>query len=431
MVIYKITNKINGKSYIGQTTGTFNTRYKKGKWWHYTDNILLKNAYKKYGEEAFSVEILEEEVASIDELNRLEIFYAEKYNVYSPNGYNLRGCGNNKFVLKETIEKQRVHSLKTRFVRKIDTWEIVEIKDLVRFCQDNNLSYNSMYSMIKGNREVVTTGGYCSESISKEDFEKRRKVRFKNEPIRLVDKDGQILFIENPKEFAEKNNLEKGSFYKLIHGQMLHYKGYRLPENIGKVSKNIKTFTLCKDFGPPQHFININKFCKDNGLCSSSISMVLGGKVKIHKGWHLESLTEEDLFMNGLYKKISIELLDPDGKLVFIKNLAFFCHKNNFPYASFFNMVKGYSKTCCGWTKKENHCMFDTYVSPDGVFYKSIGAKRICLAFGLNEACMNNIGNPKAQANYHKGWTCFRNENPPKVPVTLKQQGFLEKYVLY
>jgi len=44
---------------------------------------------------------------------------------------------------------------------------------------------------------------------------------------------------------------------------------------------------------------------------------------------------------------------------------------------------------------------------------------------------MNNIGNPKAQANYHKGWTCFRNENPPKVPVTLKQQGFLEKYVLY
>lgn len=430
MIIYKITNIINNKSYIGQTTGSFKTRYRAGKWWKYTDNILLINSHAKYGLSSFTVDILEENVPSIEELNRLEIFYAIKFNSYSPNGYNLRGCGDNKFCLPETIEKQRVHSLKTRYVRKIETWETIEIKDLVRFCQENGLSYSSMYSMIKGGREIVSTGGYCNINLTKREFESKRRVKFKNEPIWLSRNGGEIFYVENPKEFAKKHNLEKGSFYKLIAGQMLHYKGYRLPENIGKYAKNIKKFTLCKNFGTPQEFINLSNFCKEEGLSPMSMCKVLGGEMKIHRGWHLPNLTEEDLFMTGLYKKISVDLLDPDGKLVHIKNLAFFCHKNNYHYPSFFNLAKGVSRTCFGWTTSGNENLFNTYVSPNGVFYKSIGIKRICCAFDLNPACLNNIQNPKAQCNYHKGWTSFRNGNAPKVQVSLKEQGFLEKYVL-
>lgn len=98
MIIYRIINKLNGKCYVGQSISNFNKRYKGGKWWEYTHNVLLKNSIAKNGLENFEFEIIEDDVKNIDELNRLEIFYADKYNSYRPNGYNIRGCGDNKFV---------------------------------------------------------------------------------------------------------------------------------------------------------------------------------------------------------------------------------------------------------------------------------------------------------------------------------------------
>ena len=53
-VIYKITNKINGKSYIGQTTQGFDKRYgynlKRS-----TKNRHLKSAINKYGIDNFDI----------------------------------------------------------------------------------------------------------------------------------------------------------------------------------------------------------------------------------------------------------------------------------------------------------------------------------------------------------------------------------------
>lgn len=98
MIIYKITNKINGKIYIGQSIHQFNKRYRSGKWWLYTHNKYLKNSVDKYGLDNFDVEIIEEDVKSIEDLNFYEMKYADKYNSYTPYGYNIRGCGDNKFV---------------------------------------------------------------------------------------------------------------------------------------------------------------------------------------------------------------------------------------------------------------------------------------------------------------------------------------------
>lgn len=84
MIIYRIVNKLNGKSYIGQSVFNFNKRYKGGRWWDYTHNILLKNSIAKNGLENFEFEILENNVDNIEELNKLEIFYADKYNSYRP-----------------------------------------------------------------------------------------------------------------------------------------------------------------------------------------------------------------------------------------------------------------------------------------------------------------------------------------------------------
>lgn len=98
--IYKITNKINNKSYIGQSIN-IEARWKQhiytnsGSWIHM--------ALTKYGVENFSFEILQE--CNVDELNSLECKYIQEYNTLYPNGYN-RASGGNNFTSIETQYKK-------------------------------------------------------------------------------------------------------------------------------------------------------------------------------------------------------------------------------------------------------------------------------------------------------------------------------------
>lgn len=88
MYIYKITNNINGKIYIGQTIGTVKNRFDE----HCRSskcNTPIDKSIKKYGRDNFLVETIIE-TDSIDELNELEIFYIDKYNSTDKSiGYNI------------------------------------------------------------------------------------------------------------------------------------------------------------------------------------------------------------------------------------------------------------------------------------------------------------------------------------------------------
>jgi len=93
-VIYKITNTINNKVYIGQTTRSFNIRYhnniKK-----YT-NIYLKRSIDKYGIDNFLIEEEFDVAYSKEELNEKEKKYIELFNSNDYNfGYNLKSGGDN------------------------------------------------------------------------------------------------------------------------------------------------------------------------------------------------------------------------------------------------------------------------------------------------------------------------------------------------
>ena len=92
--IYKITNKMNGKCYIGLTDGDVKTRWKQHKSRFHTgdthgDGLLM--AFREYGTNAFNFEVIEE--ASVRVLGERERFYIDKYNSLAPNGYNLNDGG--------------------------------------------------------------------------------------------------------------------------------------------------------------------------------------------------------------------------------------------------------------------------------------------------------------------------------------------------
>ena len=109
MIIYKITHKLSGKSYIGQTIRTLIQRWKEHSGGKHLC-IALKNAVAKYGKDAFSVE----EIASytnLEDLNNAEEYYIDFYNTLSPNGYNLKAGGNNKTYSIESKAKMSAWQL--------------------------------------------------------------------------------------------------------------------------------------------------------------------------------------------------------------------------------------------------------------------------------------------------------------------------------
>ena len=87
MYIYKVTNLINGKSYIGQTITSLRNRWNK----HCSVNSgcpALGEAIKKYGKENFTVEEIGG-ANSLSELNYQEWLLIYKFNSLVPNGYNI------------------------------------------------------------------------------------------------------------------------------------------------------------------------------------------------------------------------------------------------------------------------------------------------------------------------------------------------------
>lgn len=90
--IYKITNKINGKCYIGQSTD-IEKRWKthKSNWIQKTERRkLLYRAFRKYGIENFTFEILQKCKKEI--LDEREEYWIAKYDSFK-NGYNMNRGG--------------------------------------------------------------------------------------------------------------------------------------------------------------------------------------------------------------------------------------------------------------------------------------------------------------------------------------------------
>lgn len=108
--IYSITNKLNGKRYIGQTYN-FKYRWMRHRSYlkHNTEhNAHLQNAWNKYGSENFEFEIIEN--CPFNQLDEREIFWINYFDS-KDNGYNFAdgglGCKGYKHS-EEEIRKMRM-----------------------------------------------------------------------------------------------------------------------------------------------------------------------------------------------------------------------------------------------------------------------------------------------------------------------------------
>lgn len=106
--IYMYTNNLNGKKYIGQTTRPLKIRH----WQHLSQNAgYIDRALKKYGVENFILTILEDNIDDINELNKKEVYYIDKYNTFN-DGYNLNRGGDNQTSFSYELRDAIVYQLK-------------------------------------------------------------------------------------------------------------------------------------------------------------------------------------------------------------------------------------------------------------------------------------------------------------------------------
>lgn len=117
--IYKITNTINGKCYIGKAVNV-EVRLRQHKT-GYHSNIHLQSSIKKYGIDKFKFELLEE--CTRDKLSERERYWIKYYNSFGSGGYNLTeggDGGNFKYYTYEQRSKMlKGHKVSDETRRKI------------------------------------------------------------------------------------------------------------------------------------------------------------------------------------------------------------------------------------------------------------------------------------------------------------------------
>ena len=198
--IYKITNKINNKAYIGQSVNIFQ-RWKYHRT-HIDNEQALYKALKKYGVENFTFEILEETEADKNILNEKEIYYIEKYKTYGKGGYNLTpggGSAHNAFI---NISEQDIIDIRTRKIKpESPTAVYADYEDLIP---------QSVF-------HKIWTGEHYPQIMSEIYRDKDRLKEIERELIRGENKFCAILTEQDVINIrtAKKNGEKRGNVYLL------------------------------------------------------------------------------------------------------------------------------------------------------------------------------------------------------------------------
>ena len=164
MLIYKITNKIDGKCYIGQTIKNAEERWREHQahafGTHPNDvNKTLYKAIRKYGLENFTFEVLQDNIETYEQLDKAEIYWIDFYNSFIK-GYN------------ETFGGQQYHKI-------LPNKEIIEDYYKTRSARKTALNYGIDHSTVDDilNQNNIPRFTFRQSTgqrikISKENFEK-------------------------------------------------------------------------------------------------------------------------------------------------------------------------------------------------------------------------------------------------------------------
>jgi len=222
-IIYMATNKINGKSYIGQTVKSLNRRISKhiGNALNNRDAYYFHKAIRKYGKENFEWEIIAE-CNSLEELNKAEIEAIKKYSTFE-NGYNLNLGGGSNIGFRHTEEtrKKISESLIGENHPGYGKHRSEETKKRIGDANRGEKCYNYGKHRSEGTKRKMS-------KAKKGKYIGSKNLRAKKYIVTTPE--GEEIFVHGLKNFCRKHKKEKlnpSNLIKIAQGKRNHHKNYK------------------------------------------------------------------------------------------------------------------------------------------------------------------------------------------------------------
>jgi hypothetical protein len=320
--VYLVTNKINGKQYVGQTTG-----HPERRWWrgHVHAASALGSiqmpivlAIRKYGAEVFVLEILSC-AHSQQELDYQECTAVLNFNTFAPNGYNLRagrGSGCMSSELRQRLSDDFPEALKEKFRKQYtgQRWsdlayqrgaeatqvtyklrnpdgELVTITNIRKFAANNGTLQGSLLNCVaRGQRwrhagwfiapeENWPTAISLGESVFRcpQCLTEWESLSPRHANIHVVSCCRRIAMLRASYQLGNINEND------LLEG----IEKLQQPHEMicTRLRKEKQTYTVISPEGAQFEVSNMRRFCFVHGLSPTKMSSVINGRLTQHKGW--------------------------------------------------------------------------------------------------------------------------------------------------
>lgn len=209
--IYKITNILTNKCYIGETK----EKNPETRWRQHKRTIkkgigcpALQNAVKKYGIDNFTFKVL---IICFDEERfKFEKEYIKKYNSIAPNGYNITAGGEGGGFIGKTHTQETIN----------------RIRNTLKNTYENNVNLrNKMSETIKHLMNVKETKEKITKSVLNTErckFLRENKLSFKDLTVQVSQYTIDGIFIDkydSIKKAEEKTGIKAKSISKTINNK--------------------------------------------------------------------------------------------------------------------------------------------------------------------------------------------------------------------
>lgn len=239
--VYCFTNLINGKKYIGSTIQSPKIRYNQHIYNAFHDNAHQYNyplyqAFRKYGLDNFSFEIIEQQDCSEEEIRLIEKRYIQALNTITPNGYNQTDNTEHPLNSNESYHKMsETKREKAKRVALIDEQNnILQIfRSIVDCAEELKINEKKIGACCRGERKTTNEKMFkwIDENNNVISFEYNRnqykgesgttQIQSTNRKVAKIDKDtNEILAVYDSIALASRENkCDNSGISKVCNGK--------------------------------------------------------------------------------------------------------------------------------------------------------------------------------------------------------------------
>jgi len=225
--IYRITNTINGKFYIGSAVNL-----RKRKTSHFSElrrnqhgNLILQHAFNKYGPDAFTFEVIE--LVLPMSLTAREQYWLDRYKPFGKRGFNIARVAGSCLGMKASpATREKLSAARrgnTNHTGKKASPETCKLLSTIGLGRKHTPEH----------REKVRQSR-LGKKASPETLEKMRLGRTNTKALIVTAPDGTEQTIYGIRQFCKEHHLDRSNLMHVAKGSKMSHKGYkaRFPDEL-------------------------------------------------------------------------------------------------------------------------------------------------------------------------------------------------------